>query len=342
MRKILLCLLVIFCCRGLNSCMIEESEGTKVSGNLIHGTVSLKDTTTLNHHNIVLALDLSNRLVSPNRPLSDDQIVEAYLNSFFETIIRCDNRKQNQKDRIMLKIINQGLASQYGVNLERLNIDLAEFQSDQFARIEYIKNRSKRKKDNDLKAFTQEVSKAIEVAKQKSNGCDVWKFLNEDCTAVELRKEDKLSKIYGKTVLQSYQNTIVIFTDGYMEAGNYGSNNCLGNKCYYLSHNVVNNFREQFKKSGTTDLEGFFYDNEYGIVPLENELIAGSKVLVIECDDRSLTSAGNTTVRPTDREILELFWTDWINQAGAEIQFEPFFETLTEAREVFESFIGCK
>ncbi len=36
----------------------------------------------------------------------------------------------------------------------------------------------------------------------------------------------------------------------------------------------------------------------------------------MELYDRSLSGGGNATVHPTDKEIIHLFWSDWLEKSG--------------------------
>ena len=62
----------------------------------------------------------------------------------------------------------------------------------------------------------------------------------------------------------------------------------------------------------------FFKKEGYGIVPIENNALKEFEILVLEVNDRSLDKSGNTTVKPTDFEVIKLFWEDWFLQSGIE------------------------
>ncbi len=294
----------------------------------------------IKHYNVIVGLDLSNRISVYNKPLSDEEVVETMLDSFLEKVIFCGNRDQNQRDKFSVKIINTGLASKYDVDLDKLNIDLSSFNS-QLDRINYLKNRSEKKIATDRSSFSIELGKALKAAKKNPQGCDIWKFLNEDLNHLDIKKDANETQKYGVLVKEKYENIIVIFTDGYIEAGLYGSKNCKDNECYYLSKHLIDSFRSSFKKSGYQDMRKFFTDYGYGITPVQNELLKGTKIVVFELFDRSLTPSGTPTIRPTDKEIMILFWEDWIRQSGAEPYIKPYFELKQRAREEFESIINC-
>jgi hypothetical protein len=98
-----------------------------------------------------------------------------------------------------------------------------------------------------------------------------------------------------------------------------------------------------FLKSGEPNIEKFFIDNDYGLVPVNNKYLKDLEVLVLELYDRSLSKGGSATVIPKDKEIIELFWKDWLVKSGVK-RFELHFtaSSQNEVHDVLSRFLSVK
>lgn len=291
------------------------------------------------NYNVIVALDLSNRItdIYP-RNLTDQEIVNMLMESFFGKLIYDQNRTMNQKDRFQIKFMNSVLIQQNDINADKLTIDLADFDT-QLKRIDYLKNRSERKLSTDTADLINQVDKCIKGAKAKAAGCDVWKFMESDINELDVRNKDIVREMYGRKVVEKFKNVIVIITDGYIEAGLYGAENCANNLCYDLSQSRINRFRDKYNAHGENAPEKFFTENGYGIVPISNKNIEGADVLVLELNDRSLSKSGNIVKRPRDFQIMEMYWTDWLKKSGAaRVKVCEISESAGKIKETFERF----
>jgi hypothetical protein len=275
-------------------------------------------TKTIEHYNIIFAPDLSNRIISSThpKPVNDIQIINDFLNDS-ETILTY-KRTQNQYDRYSFDFINKNLISRFNVNLDVMKLDFSVFDNRQIDRIEYLKNKSDKKFSNDLARFEEELKRVYESARSDNYGADIYSYLNS-------LSQQSLGKQLGEFEYQKvnykglYKNVLLLFTDGYIEAGLYGKDGCKsGNQCYYLSSNKITEFRNAFQKSGEDNIEAFFAKSDYRLVPISNDVLKEFDVLVLEVNDRSLDVAVNASVHPTDFQILKLFWSDWLSKSGVE------------------------
>jgi hypothetical protein len=89
------------------------------------------------------------------------------------------------------------------------------------------------------------------------------------------------------------------------------------------------------------DLTRFYEEGKYGIIPVDNKNIENLEVLVLEMYDRSLDTAGAATTYPTDKEILDLFWNDWLKKSGVKkFELRQVASTKQELEQVIFSFLG--
>ncbi len=292
------------------------------------------------HYNIIITPDLSNRLLK-NRPVSDSDIVKSVLNNIYPKIIT-KGKSMNQYDIFSTSIINNNLVSKYNVDTERLTIDFARFKRDQMQRIQYITG--KNKAENlalDKASFIKEYDRVSSLAARSTTGADLWNYFNESIDETFIKKDAPKISFNGKSYPSEYRNIMILLTDGYIEASMFGKNACQGNKCHYLSSELIKSFRVAFKKSGMSDFKEFYKKHNYGIKPAANPNLKDLEVLVMQMEDRSLNAAGNTTVFPTDRQILELFWTDWLKKSGVKrFKLTPAYSSKAQAEKVILDFIG--
>lgn len=304
-------LLVVFITRAFKPSPVEEPTNVTVFDEV--------------HYNITIAPDFSNRLDTTlyPRPLSDMAIVDGLIDAFYPDIVTyhlaknmAGMRKTGQNDVLRVDFINQKMLGNY--KLADMQLDLARFGKNQAARIQYLTNQSTDNLEQNQQKFKQSYSALNDAVSQENIKADVWSYFKNGIKNNMLDNHiDSFMDKKGKS-MNRYQacNVLVLLTDGYVEAGLYGQEHCQGNKCYFLDSKTVENFRTAFKKSGSSDIKAFFQQQGYGIIPVENPLLKNLNVLVMEMYDRSIDSTGRALHHPSDWEILQLFWDDWLTKSG--------------------------
>jgi len=286
--------------------------------------------------------DLSNRLMR-NTGLSDVDIVRALLSDIYPKITNY-KRAMNQKDQYRVVLSSKKLGIIYHADYSRMAICLNSF-ANQRERITYLNGRNT---GNNLSAttaaFTTEFARIETEARKKTDGADIWSFFYSgvDANLVEFTEQ----KIYGNKVIRNqYRNILVLFTDGYIEAGISSAQGREGNQCRYLSSSFIGKFRKAYQKRANKDesLQAFFSRNEYGIIPVNNSYLKYFDVLLLQADDRTLTATGNATIFPTDYEIMQLFWNDWMKKSGVQhFEMHPLARDAREAEQNILSFMNIK
>lgn len=252
------------------------------------------------HLNILICSDLSNRLTIHKKTESDVKLISKFLDLYPKEMYYSMGRKRGQNDIVKTLFLNDRNIKSCNINSEDLEIDLSS-QNDA-ERIKFIKNIDTVKNYKIAKQnFKRELAKLYSCVKEKPQGADLYNFFNQ-----------KLDSIYIKK--KGYRNILLLFTDGYIEYGSYQKKK---NKSFYLSQSLIASFRKAYKKSEETNIKSFFNKNNYGIQPIENSVLQHLEVLALEFYDRSLSKGSNTsTDRPTDYEIIKLFWEDWMKKSN--------------------------
>jgi len=282
------------------------------------------------HYNIIFAPDLSNRL-SPSlypKAVNDADIVEGILKNIWPTILKA-KRSDGQLDHYQVDFINRGLIAKYHVNSELLNIDFQRFEK-QSDRINYIMGRKVTQTlPKDIASFMLEYKKLNDRASKSNNGADIWSYFQSG-----IDERIVLPNIIKGKVTHKFRNIMIIFTDGYIEAGIYG-------KGYDLSSGKVSAFRKAFLKSKEQNIESFLSKNsQFKIKAVTNPFLKNLEVIVTEMYDRSLSKAGAATMHPTDMEIMKVIWTNWMKSSGVKkLDLKPAANSKSEVVKFVMDFI---
>lgn len=279
------------------------------------------------NYNIVIAPDLSNRVLV-TKPLTDSCIVGLVL-SKIPQILHSNGREMYQKDKFSIQFINQRWINNYQVHTNDLSIDIGNF-SDQRKRIIYIQEGELKKAED---RFMKEYGRLNYLAKKNNSGADVWTYLNTGIdNSVVLSRDNSIGNLN-----QTYKNTLIILTDGYIEAGLYGTG-------YDLSGSKIRRIRNSFLRSGMDNFQEFFNAHpEFHIKKVNNPLLKNLDILVLELYDRSLHSTGEARTHPTDAEIMQVAWQEWFKSSGVKhFEFHQTFGSKAEADKVILNFLGVK
>lgn len=274
---------------------------------------SKRVTTTNEHFNFIITPDLSNRIEEIyKKPILDQDLIVGLYEKYHSNFYNIKNRVIGQKDVIQFRFTNSKIIGDFNIEKSKLKMDLSTYNPKQ--RIEYLVKGGNKKL---IGYVSRETNRIYDLAKNSKTGADIYNFLKKEVTETNIKSIKESKRVNGKKIVEKYRNILILITDGYIEAGLYGEENCLGKKCYYLSKSKVDEFREVFKKDGSSDLREFFQRSGYGIIPIDNPALKNVEVFVSEIYDRTLNrKTGSQTVTPNDFEIIKLFWADWLEKSG--------------------------
>ena len=292
---------------------------------------SEKKTMINEHINLIITPDLSNRIEDLySKPVTDIDLITSIYTNYYPDIYKIKNRVIGQEDVVQFRFTNPNIINNFNINTRHLKMDLSTMNPSE--RITFLANGGNKTMLDSLKS---EVNHLYKKAKHNTTGGDIYNYLKKEITSTVIKKAKDTLIIDGTEVINLQRNIIVLFTDGYVEAGLYGKSNCSDKKCFYLSKSKVDQFRKDYLVSGDSDLEDFFKKSGYGIIPIKNNNLKNTEFFISEFYDRSLNKqTGSQTISPNDFEIMQLFWSDWLEQSG--VKHFKILDTANSKEEFLE------
>lgn len=289
------------------------------------------------HFNMLIVPDLSNRIdiTKHSKAVSDLDIINSILDNIAPVYLKSDNRRMNQKDHFQIILTNQQLINKHHVATVNFLIDFSRFDK-QRDRIDYIMNRSEGSTlEKDVASMKSEVKALYAEAVKDCAGADIWSALKNLNTSQVIPKGSlkTLKTDDGNIFKNEYRNVMILMTDGYIEADMYSENYNTQKVHQCLSKKRIDAFKSAYKRNGKgRTLKQFFTEEGYGITPIINPLLEELEILVMEIDDRSLNTMGNATEEISDRDVIDLFWTDWLKKSGVK-----HFDFKSKASSIYEA-----
>lgn len=298
-------------------------------------------TKPLYHLNNVYVFDLSNRTrMDSKRRVSDISISEYFVNEIDGKFKSAFNRRSViQKDIHRIQTTSPELYNQFDVQVDHLTCDLSKYKRPiDLSNFLFNRNDDGQTMDAWEKDCLVEFKSLYNKATNESKGADLYSYV-KDCKRYFGKSLPDL--MYGKNKRKNkYKENLFLITDGYIEYGQY-SNEKLAP---YLSSKKIKAFKKDYlKRGGNRSLEQFFKDEGYGITPVFDEIHSNINVIVIGFEDRSVNDFGlaNKGVKIKDREVMELFWNDWLTKSGFnKVKIAPVLSSKSELDELIMNFIN--
>ncbi|MBO2546007.1 hypothetical protein J0871_16440 [Salegentibacter sp. BDJ18] len=270
------------------------------------------------HYNIKIVSDLSNRLDNELYPrqLDDKEIINTIL-QVFPDLLTNYNRLALQKDKISYTLLNPLEIRNYNELKDDLTIDLGEFGTNQFQRIDFIKNRKSPTLNESIVSFNSKISEIYKSPLERGSfyTADTWGFFKQVIDENYFKLTNPINSIKAKDVSR---NVIILLTDGFIElAARNSPNSCPEKTCDLLNTHQIEKFRKYYNSlENRISIEEAFEQSGYGLKPVNNPNLKDLEVLMLEFNGRSKTVSGRITKTPTDFEILKLFWEDFLKNEG--------------------------
>jgi hypothetical protein len=296
-------------------------------------------------YNIVVVSDLSNRIVN-DRAYDDPQIL-ALITAKLRTLFQ-KSADLGMNGKFFFTTINKNDFKNFTHNDSIFKINLTHFKTDVIERSNYLHhNIGRNSLDYDINILNREFKRMYDGLKsQKQLPADTWYYLRDELSYPVIDTSSTSYPYQGITVTNKYKNYIILLTDGYIEADRYGDNKNMvdKNQFRFFSGETIKRFRSKFVLSKSKSLKEFFSDNHYGIMPVQNELLHDSKLLILELYDRSVKN-GVHTETPTDLEIMQMFWKDWLLKSSISLSNISMYETFSNKQnldEVIDRFLELR
>jgi len=256
-------------------------------------------------HNIIVLLDLSDRIAIPGQIEKDKEIIRTIVESFeknqqsFGYIMSRDllrimiayepnvNASTNDKMRISMEDLRPGGTSNQG---ERIPPGKPGF--------------------NKLKAsFLQAVDQLYDNAAENPNpGADIYSFF---CTELPVKYLD-----------QNMQNKLIILTDGYLQ---FEREYLRGrNECTYMRK--IDRLREE------RNWKDYFLSRKLQLCPCERPL-NNLEVLLLEVVPREKAIALH------EYDFIQFYWSTWLDEMGITKRIFPQEDKLNDIKEEVTTFL---
>jgi len=237
---------------------------------------------TLDHKNVIVLLDLSNRIDLKSHPFQaemDLKVIKELFGQFENTVRR--KLYFNAKDRFIVVVAPQ--PNDYEHLLYKVSDSLIVDMTRPDALGKPWFDRQKQK-------FFHNLDKIYSSAAQSRDfpGADIWLYFRDYLPA-----QLKLNESDG-----NFKNYLVILTDGYLDF----NPNTLENR---IQQGKQTTYMKVASLRHKPDLNKFLQSDDFGLIPAVSGL-GNLKVLLMEIN---LRQAG-------DRSILEAYWFKWFEKMG--------------------------
>lgn len=237
------------------------------------GSIDRKDDT---FYNIVVLLDLSNRIATERQSNKDLEIINTILNIFQNAQKKFGY--QFSKDKLSIKICKQKNDDvELNINIEDLVVDMDRDNSRNMNFPNFCKQKE---------SFETSINSLYDYAIQNKSfyGADIWNFFNEEMLSL-LKEND------GET---KYKNKVIILTDGYL---NFAS-------AIEKTRPKGTFMRGYYRMRNNADWKKIFEDRNYKLTPHPHDYF-DTDVIVLEVDPKKPTEYTN------EFNLLSNYWKTW-------------------------------
>jgi hypothetical protein len=252
--------------------------------------------------NYIIFVDFSARIETDDQRLKDTELLN-YLTDKFKTQVESlyKSGKIYSEDKISV-LFYPDLDDENIINLtSSMNVDFSKMDFNN--KLNYYKSQFPK---DERALIMKSYDKIYDIAlKQNPNyfGSNIYDFFNYSL---------------DNYLLETHNNHIVIFTDGYMYmAGENPKNN--GNKKGHLEGSILDPLR------ASNNWEKLYETQNWGIVSSDYKIPTGTSITVLEINPDNILNADSPRTRirplkpcPTEFKILSRFWKDWFLDMGFE------------------------
>lgn len=256
----------------------------------------------LTYQNIVILSDLSSRI--DNKPPKDIEEIQKIVQYFKNECVK-PGEKIGDKSSILFSTFSDKVAAKVDLNDIK---KLGDKQSFINSTGEYSNNGLVQKLD-EFEAKVKDV-----YLNTRNPGLDLISTLVDKLENEPIVKQDLFITDGIDTTFIKHENHIYIFTDGYLEYLNKGTN-----KQFYFGKNEIENVRT-YCKTNKVSIDKALKDNPSLCLPpykgKKNEFVT---LHILETHERDKDDRLQNYKYPTgqrDNEILEAVWKKWAKESG--------------------------
>lgn len=269
---------------------------------LIYSCSGESQNKNLIYQNIIILSDLSSRL--DNRPQKDTDEIFKIIDRFKTECVK-PGEKIGDKSCITFSVFSEKNA--VSIDIDKIK-NLGEKQQFINSTGKYYNNGL----DQKIKEFKETVGNLY--GDKRNKGLDLISLLIEKIENESTVKLDKQLSNGIDTTFIKFDNHIYIFTDGYLEYRNKGSNSE-----FYFGSTEIEKVRQFCIKNGVNINKALETNNKLGLPPYpckQNKLIT-LHIMETHERDKNLTQQNyKHRIGLRDNEILEAVWRKWANESG--------------------------
>jgi hypothetical protein len=252
--------------------------------------------------NYIIFVDFSARIETNDQRLKDTELLSYLMDKFkFQVESLYKSGKIYSEDKISVLFYPD-------LNEENI-IDLTSSMKIDFSKMDFNKKLKYYMSEfpkNEKPVIMNSFNKLYDIALQQNPnyfGSNIYDFFN-----------------YGLNnyLLETHNNHIVLFTDGYMYMTGENPKN-IGNKKGHLEGSILDPLR------ANSNWEKLYVDQEWGIVSSGFQITKGTTISILEINPDNINNVFNPRTRirplescPTEFKILSRFWKDWFLDMGFE------------------------
>jgi hypothetical protein len=261
--------------------------------------------------NVIVVPDLSGRIIDKINNPDQKQTDLELLNHIWDSFENATKLKKDSKDRLIVDVTDAGLVAkgEFKKLADSLIFDLSAHKGIGSL---YFKDLSKKN------LYKKYITQLYELASDKPLGADYWSYF----------KRNLPKHIKESTLFDSYENLLIIITDGYLEAQKAGITGIWAYTGDFHTRNSICHGKKNMIK-----------------IPETGNSFPNLKVLVLEIRERHSRSPQEPYDPGTlcDFEILGSLWKDWFKSFKIINADDDFFiphnDAKTMTKEKIKEFI---
>lgn len=270
--------------------------------------------------NVILLCDVTNRITNPsyNKPIHDSIILNQILDYFKINIVKPGS-----------SINPQHIISYYNLNpLKKTNCDFVskiDLNSvpNSMAKAAYVNSKGDGQtltKDIDL--FKRRIE--CEYGLSDISG-DILNSLNTILIQNENVKTAKPSYDSVNDVSKEWRNTILLFTDGYLEFNNMEDSK-------HSTNGKIDEIRKYCFDNKVSPEKAIELNAKFQFLKIINPAFSNSRLFLLETFDRTIDkTTGVSSLKFSDEYILKALWKNWAKTSGfVEFEYFSFINTKTD------------
>lgn len=230
--------------------------------------------------NLIVIPDLSRRIIdnvnNPDQIRNDINILQTIWNTFREKT----KINQDSKDSFIIDLTDKNQANgQFRIIADKLQFDLSSHKG-KSNRLFFTQEKDKQ--------FSDKINELYSFAKNRPLGADYKFYLRRHLS----------NRIKKNTLFESYNNKVILITDGYLETETSIDTKILGYQDVLRSSVNLGNTKQIITLKGLN-------------IPKIDIDLTNVEILVCEVNERKEGEG-------YDFEILKAYWEDWFNRMGVD------------------------